>query len=279
MDAVQLATPCRQGRLLITRDTVTLTRRHALGHRPWWMVARAHVVGASVAREPGVVYLLICTGDGAARRVDPLASADALRVVDMLGYAAGVSPFLSGAASAQSAVKMPCAGGHVALAGGRLTFHPLFPWRRATAWALPLDQILGASSVTRIGPHRLHDLAIHSMDGKVYALRRLRPEHALDLSRLCGHLYAALPAEPKSQREALEYHITAKPRPLPVGLPPPITITPPRQAQTQYQARQQSQRTPPHPQPPKRRGVQRELDDFWSQQRSATDRFRPLAGA
>lgn len=265
MYAVELATPCRQGRLIITRETVRLERRQALGRHPRWTAARADIVGASIAREPGTVYLLICEGDGTTHRVDPLVSSDALRIIELLGYAAGVSSVLSGGANTQQKVRMPCAGGRAELDGGWLIYRPRLPWRRSTTWTLSLDQILGVSSVTRPGTRMLHDLAIHTSDGRAHVLRRLRPEHALTLSRLCGHLYAALPAEPKSQREALDYHITSTPRTLPANLPAPVAVEPPAQ--------------PTRKRRPKHRGVQRDLDDLWTQQRSATDRFRPLAGA
>lgn len=256
---MQLATRCRQGRLVITSKTVSLRRRHSLRRRPLWMVERTQVVGASIAREPGVVCLRICTGDGASRRVDPLVPVDALRVVALLGYAIGVSPALcSDTQGLPAAVKMPCAGGRAELEGSRLTFRPRLPWHQSHAWTLSLDQILGVSSTLRPGARMLHDVAIHATDGGIYVLRRLRPEHAFALSRLCGHLYAALPVEPKSQREAIEFHITTPLRS--VSAPVPLAIEPSKR------------RT-------KRRRLQRELDDFWSQQRSASDRFRPLAGA
>lgn len=256
--AEQLAAACRQGKLVITTGSVSLTPRRTLRNRPGWMVERERVVGVSIARKPRSVCLRICTDDGISHLVDPLISSDALRVVDLLGYAPGVSPVLSMHSLMDRPVKMPCAWGHAELTDTQLTFRPLLPWHRERSWSVVLDDIVGASNTTPPGTRMLHDLAIHTTGGQVYVLRRLRPQHALALTQRCGHMYAALPAEPKSQREALEYHITTKSRS--IAASGPLAIEP---------ARRQA----------KPRRVQRELDDFWNQQRRSTDRFRPLADA
>lgn len=258
MHTVQLAVLCREGRIVITPEGVSLARRHSLRRRPKWTASRAEVAGASITREPGAVCLTICVSGAAPHRVHPLFPADALRVIELLGYTSGAAFVLPSATDKRQKVQMPCAGGHAELTSQQLAFRPRLPWRSAWAWTLSLAEVSGASTVMRPGTSRLHDLAIHTADGRTFALRRLRPEHALALSRQLGHLYAALPAEPKSQREALEYHIIAKPRVLP--------------------ALEQFDIAPPQPQR-KRGKVQRELDDFWSQQRSAGSRLRPLPGA
>lgn len=254
---VQITTPCRQGRLVITNETVSLVSQRWLRGRARWSVARENVAGASVLREPGVVGLAICTTDGVIHCVDPLLPGDALRVVAELGYAGGGSPALSASAEPRHVIRMACAGGRAELGADGLSYHPRLPWRQARAWTLPLDQIAGASSSTRPGVRMLHDLAIHTTDGRVFALCRLRPDHALALARLFGHLYAALPTEPTSQREAIEYHITTKPQ----------TLLPPASIEIEPSRRQAKQRK-----------LERELDDFWKQQRGATNGYHPLPG-
>lgn len=251
--AVQLVVPCRQGRLVITPETVSLLARRSLRSRVRWSAVRKDVAGASVTREPGVVGLVICTAHGVERRVDPRFPGDALRVIELLGHAVGGASSLSAGSTSRHAVRMPCSGGYVVLAEERLSYHPRLPWRQVRGWALPFAAIAGASSTTRPGPRLLHDVAIHTTDGRVFALCRLRPHHALALARIFGHLYAALPAEPKSQREAVEYHITTKL--LASSAPVPLAIEPARRRA-------------------KQRKLERELDDFWSQQRGATSRYR-----
>lgn len=257
MHAVLLAVQCREGRLVITPEAVYLARRHSLRRRPKWEAERTEVAGASITREPRAVRLTICACDGTPRHVHPLRPSDTLRVVELLGYA-DATAILPSIADTRQIARMPCAGGHIELTSQQLTFRPRLPWRSSHAWTLARAEVSGVSTIMRPGTRMLHDLVIHTTGGGIFVLRRLRPEHALALSRLLGHLYAALPAEPKSQREALEYHVVAKPRARPI--PDEIAIAPPRP------------RT-------KRRNVQRELDHLWRRQRGAGGHYRPLPGA
>lgn len=259
MHAIQLAVQCREGRLVITRESVSLYRRHSLRRRPKWTVARVDVAGAGVIRRPDAVYLTLSAINCQPRFLRPLYPAHALRVVELLGYAASASPALSSRSGVARSVAMPCAGGHVLFTGERLTFNPRLPWRRAHSWSLALAEISGAGSSMRPGARMLHDLIIHATDGRIFTLSRLRPEHSLALLRLLGHLYAGLPVEPAQQREALEYHMLVRQHPL--SAPEQVAIA------------------PPQPQP-KHGKIQRELDDLWSQQRGLSGHYyRPLPGA
>lgn len=258
MHAIQLAVLCREGRLVITRESVSLFRRHSLRRRPKWTVARADVPGACVMRRPSTVYLTISAIGCQPRFLRPLHPVDALRVVELLGYAAGASPALYVNPAVAEFVALPCAGGRALFTGERLTFSPRLPWRRARTWTLSFAEVSGAGSSTRPGTRMLHDLIIHTTDGRIFTLNRLRPEHALALLRLFGNQYAALPTEPTSRREALEHHTLAKPRPL--SAPEQVAIASP-----QPQA--------------KPREIQRELDDLWSRQRGLDGHYyHPLPG-
>lgn len=251
-ESTEIRMACHHGWLVLSDERVSLVHRRSLRRKPLWTVQRAAVAGASLRREPEGYTVSVRTRAGKELPVVRLHPADALRVVKLLGYApALLSPALDTPAQRDSVSRVRCKGGRIEVSRDAIAFVPgLIRLGRVTPWRLKRDRISGVACLRLPGTRLLHDLELHTMDGRTLRVRKVRPEAALRLLHLIGYVPGTLPQQPVMQREALETHFFTG-----EADEAPEKITPATKTRSNRARRQ---------------AVLRDLDELWAQQRSAS---------
>ncbi|MGH2515738.1 MAG: hypothetical protein ACRDHP_08785 [Ktedonobacterales bacterium] len=245
---------CHKGWFVLTDEYASLLPRGTLRRKPRWFIQRATIAGVSLRRDLAGYTVSIRTQSGhdlPLTRVHPL---DALRLAKLLGYAAAPLTQARGSpAGQQSVARAYCQGGRIEFSGKTLAFIPALRVRRAASWEVAIDRISGVSCLRQPGPRMLHDVEIHTRNGRTLQVRRVRPDAALRLLDALGYIPGSLPEQPLDQRDALEMQFAIPDHDdedeAPPGLPAIRTGTNAPIAQ---------------------RSVRRDLDDLWARQRTTS---------
>lgn len=202
---------CHKGWLVLTDERVSLLPWQVPRRKPLWSIQRAAVAGASLRSEPEGYTVLLHTRGGRELPVPRLHPIEALRLVKLLGYSPAMPSAPVGTPKLQNNfARVRCKGGYLHLNRSTVVFVPHIGLgiglHRAAPWRIARDRISGVSCQLQEGAHMLHNLELHTLDGRTLVVEHVHPKAALHVMDLLGWVPGRLPEQPQVQREAIALH-------------------------------------------------------------------------
>jgi hypothetical protein len=188
----QLDAPCKDGRLIITCDAVSVQPLRRTRRTRVWTLPRFAVSSVDI-RRVGVRYeLTVQTHEARTYAVTELNPPDAFAAVSLLGYAWAALPGQRRVTRRLGETVVRCKWGKLVIAPEQVALQPRLGFRRH-GWVLPRAAISGVGYQGMGGERLVHDLVIYTLAGTAFPVYEVAPTDALTVARLLGFVRDAYP--------------------------------------------------------------------------------------
>lgn len=204
-EKVQLELACAQGRLIITTERVRFYSGAWLRRGKGWWVARSSISGATTFSDADGQRLTIFTRGGKvweASRVSPM---DALRTVNLLGYASIGPASHPAKLNAHTPTTIKCRTSMLEIGSDRVSLRPRFGLHRHTRpWTVARGVVSGVSCVGVDHAGLLRSLAVYTSGGTALPIDGVSPadtRRIVETLGAFGSLTAVRESEPEDAPE------------------------------------------------------------------------------
>lgn len=198
-EKVQLELACAQGRLVITTERVRFYSGAWLHRGKGWWVARSSISGATTFSDADGQRLTIYTRGGKAWEATRVSPMDALRTVNLLGYASVGLASRPASRNAHAPTTIKLRTSMLEIGSDRVSLKPRFGLHRHThPWTVARAVVSGVSCVGVDHAGLLRSLAVYTSGGTALPIDGVSPADTRRIVETLG-AFGSLSAAPEPE--------------------------------------------------------------------------------